>query len=162
MLPYVLQTIQGTVHYGKGLVADIPDDQFAAQPIAGKVLNPPAWVLGHCAYAAANVAMVLGHKFDLPANANELFGMNSTPRLERSAYPSKDALLSLFDASFKAGADALASATEAQLAAPAPESIRSILPTVGLFGVFLLTSHAGTHLGQLSMWRRAMGMKRLF
>jgi hypothetical protein len=44
------------------------------------------------------------------------------------------------------------------LARPAPERMRSRFPTVANVLLGLMTSHFASHLGQLSAWRRAVGL----
>ena len=59
-------------------------------------------------------------------------------------------------------ADAVTKAAPETLAQPAPERIRERFPTVGALLVGLMTSHHASHNGQLSAWRRAMGLPPVF
>jgi uncharacterized damage-inducible protein DinB len=59
-------------------------------------------------------------------------------------------------------ADAVTKATPEVLAQPAPEKIRARFPTVGVLLIGMMTSHEASHNGQLSAWRRAMGLPPVF
>jgi hypothetical protein len=151
--------------YGQKLVADIPDDQMCAQPVEGRVMNHPAFILGHLAWVHDNRAAALNGQ--PPAGAatpewKELFGMGSKPATERSKYPSKAELVKAFEESHARLGEAAAKATPDALAQPSPEPMRARFPTVGAMVLGLMTSHFATHLGQLSAWRRAMGFPSVF
>ena len=56
-----------------------------------------------------------------------------------------------------------AAATPEQLAQPTTNPYtKDALPTIKEGVAFLLTGHLGVHLGQLSMWRRMIGLAPLF
>lgn len=161
MIELVLPTYNLNLAYAQKLAADVPEDQMCAQPVPGRVMNHPAFLLGHMAWASDSVAGMLDQQ---PTHADwkELFGTGAKPLAERSRYPAKaDLLKSLEDAHIRMAA-ALAKATPEALAAPAPERMRSRFPTVGHMALGLMTAHEGTHLGQFSAWRRAMGLPSVF
>lgn len=143
--------------YAKLLVADLTDAQMTAQPLPDRRMNHPAWIMGHLCLAAQGAAIQLGLTPTQPAEWKDLFGMASKP-LADAAYPSKAVLVETFEQTqdrvvlqyLKAPADVLTR--------PAPERARGRYPTVGDMVAFLLTGHASLHLGQLSAWRRAMGL----
>jgi hypothetical protein len=151
--------------YGQKLIADIPDEQMCAQPIEGRVMNHPAFILGHLAWANDNrAASLTGQQPAGAANPQwkELFGMGSKPASDRSKYPSKAELLKAFEDAHARLGEAAAKATPEALAQPTPEPMRARFPTVGALVLGLMTSHFATHLGQLSAWRRAMGYPSVF
>lgn len=151
--------------YGQKLVADVPDEKMCAQPVANRVMNHPAFLLGHLAWVNGNRAAALSGQ---PAGAaakpewKELFGMGATPSTDRAKYPSKAELLQAFEESHARLGEAAAKATPEAFAAPTPEPMRNRFPTVGAMVLGLMTSHFATHLGQLSAWRRAMGFPSVF
>ena len=149
--------------YSQKLVADVPDEQMCAQPVAGRVMNHPAFLLGHLAWAAGDVATgLLGLPPACPEGWKELFGMGAAPSADRSRYPSKAVLLQTLEDAHARLADAVAKATPETLDRPAPERMRSRFPTVGAMLVGLMTAHEASHNGQLSAWRRAMGLPPVF
>jgi hypothetical protein len=138
------------------LVDDIPDEQMSAQP--GGIVNHPAWHLGHLAFVSDRFTTMLGHAATLD-EWKDRFAPGSTPTADRSAYPSKAELLRVMDERRNALADAFARATPEDMAKPNPSKvIAAIFPTMGHVMLLGLVSHESTHIGQLAMWRKAMGM----
>jgi hypothetical protein len=162
MIDLVLPIYNFTLTYAQKLVADVPDDQMCAQPVAGRVMNHPAFLLGHLAWAEDGVAGMVGGKPALGADWKALFGMGETPLADRSRYPAKDALLKELEGAHARLVAAASAATPEMLAQPAPERMRNRFPTVGNMLAGLMTLHASSHLGQLSAWRRAMGFPSVF
>jgi len=71
------------------LAADVPDEQMCAQPIAGRVMNHAAFILGHLAWASDNCMLLLGDTRAFEDKYKELFGMGAKPLSDRSLYPTK-------------------------------------------------------------------------
>ena len=88
--------------------------------------------------------------------------MGAKPLVDRSKYPAKAELLKALEEAHIRLADAVSKATPEALAEPAPERMRARFPTVGHTILALMTSHEASHLGQLSAWRRALGMPSVF
>ena len=158
--PYVISTLRVNIHFAQGLLADLPDDGMTTQPIPGTTLNHAAWVLGHLTIGNAYALSLIGESFDVPQEWNDRFGMDSTP--DGGPYPAKADLLDAYVRSSEQLIEALGRVTPDQLARPMDGMLAGYFPTVGDFVVFDITAHHGTHLGQLSAWRRALGFKRLF
>ncbi len=157
MLDHVLFASTVNVDYAKRLVADIPDDKMAAQPVEG--MNHAAWVLGHLAYVFDSMIGVWDEKPVMSAEWKELFNVSSKPLPDRARYPSKDALLEAYEKAYQRIVDKVKTASPESLARDFPNPrLRASLPTVGVAMVHILTSHQGVHLGQLSAWRRAQGL----
>lgn len=143
--------------YIDGLVSDIPDERMAAQ-FPG-VVNHPAWHLGHLAVSADEILGAIGGKSTLDAETRARYGMGSKPVQDRAAYPSKAALVAMFDDRRTALMDAFLAMTPDQLVAANPiPSLAGPLPTVADLVSFLLVAHESMHAGQLAVWRRAAGM----
>jgi len=157
MLSSVLHNYGFGLEYLKMLLADIPDDQMCDQP-AG-IVNHPAWTVGHLSMAAEFGVMLLGGEMELPAGWNGLYGRGSTPKHDRSLYGSKSELLAAFEHHHGRATAAAAAATPEMLAAETPDpDFRQVNPTLGDALVFILVTHTGAHLGQLSAWRRTKGL----
>lgn len=149
------------IGYGAQLWDDISDGRFAHQPVDGA--NHPAWILGHLAYAADGAIAMLGGDKVLPAAWTPLFGRGSEPTGERAAYPDKEELVSAIVERYETARQLASHASAESLVEPNPnEMLRAALPTKGDLILFLLTSHLAIHLGQLSAWRRMLGMPPLF
>jgi hypothetical protein len=162
MLDLLLPTYTFNLTYAEKLAADVPDDQMCAQPIPGRVMNHPAFVLGHLAWASDNGLKLLGQEPALTAEWKELVIMGAKPLADRSRYPAKDVLLKALENAHARLAAALANVAPETLAQPAPERMRARFPTVGNMLAGLMTSHEASHLGQFSAWRRAMGFPSVF
>ena len=68
-------------------------------------------------------------------------------------------MLAEFQRCHKLVTDVVVSAGEAKLAEETPDpDFRKVAPTLSDVVVFVLIHHTATHLGQISMWRRAQGL----
>ena len=161
MLASELKVNQFLVQYCRILVQDIADERLAEQPLPG--VNHPAWILGHLAVTADRAIRVLGSSPELPTTWTPLFGPGSKLSAIRTDYPAKDELLGAVEQSFERLRQQTASATAEQLSQPSANRLtKNALPTVEDGIAFLLTGHLGIHLGQLSTWRRMIGLPPLF
>lgn len=157
MFEYVLPAAFVNVGYAKKLVADIPEEKMCLQPAPG--MNHAAWQLGHLAFVFDSMIKVFSVKGTMSAEWYELFKAGSQPHSDRSKYPAKDALLREYEQNFRRLVDAVASAAPETFDREFPNpKLRTMLPTIGVAMVHVLTTHQGIHLGQLSAWRRALGM----
>ncbi|MEN0110065.1 MAG: DinB family protein [Planctomycetota bacterium] len=159
MLEAEVRVLRQQQQYGHGLVADIAAERFAEQPIAG--MNPPAWVLGHLAYALDRHATFAGGEQKL-ADWQQRFGKGSTLLPGAEDYPSKEALLAAWDGAIDRMIAAVESASDETLASANTGPLPNAFPTVGDFLAFSMTAHTAGHLGQLSAWRRAIGHAAMY
>lgn len=149
------------LQYAHLLTNDIPDERFAEQPLPG--VNHPAWIIGHIAVTGDFVSSICGGQKHCPETWGKQFGPGSVMTGNRGDYPSKAELIQTLDRAFLAAHEVVPSATEEQLARPNPNRrMREGLPTLREACAFLLTGHFGVHLGQLSAWRRMIGVSPLF
>ncbi len=158
-------TVKHNLHFGVGylkmLLQGIDADNLAKQPQPG--MNHPLWIVGHLAWTNEFPAGLLGVTYKVPEGWDKLFGMKSEPTDDASKYPDLQTLLAELDKGVEAIGPALESITEEQLAAQMPnEGFRQMMPTVGDGLTFILNGHITFHAGQLSAWRRAIGMPPLF
>ena len=161
MLESELKVNQFLVGYCRMLVGDIAEERLTEQPLAS--VNHPAWILGHLAYSADRASTLLGAPKELPATWTGQFGPGSKPSTTRIDYPSKDELLKAVEQGFARLRQVAAEATPEQLTKPSTNPrMKDALPTIQDGVAFLLTGHLGVHLGQLSMWRRMIGLPPLF
>lgn len=161
MIENAVQVNQFLMRYTKMLTEDIADDKMTQQPHAG--VNHPAWILGHLTLTARGALGSLGGGSPPPAEWKTLYGAGSKPSANRSEYPSKEELVRDFEQSYEQLRKAVAAATPEQLSKPTTnQRMKEILPTAAEMLTFLLTGHVGVHLGQLSTWRRLIGMAPMF
>jgi hypothetical protein len=161
MLDSAIQVNLFLVQYCRRLVGDLADERLAEQPQAG--VNHPAWILGHLALTADGLQEMLGAQKTLPPEWKALFGAGSKPSATRANYPSKPELVRAFEESYQQVRQRAAVASADQLSRPTTNPrIKESLPTAKDTLTFVLTGHMGVHLGQLSSWRRMIGLPPLF
>jgi uncharacterized damage-inducible protein DinB len=139
------------------LVEDIPEEKMTFQP-AG-VVNHPAWQLAHLAVVQDRLVQILGGKSKLDPDWEKRFGRGSTPAPAGAGHPTRADLLGIIDERrgefvrlfSRLGAEELAKQ-------PSVPGVPPLFKSLGMFLTFVMMSHESTHLGQLSVWRRAMGM----
>ncbi len=142
------------------LVADLGADgaRWVAQPVTGRTINHASWIVCHLTlYRRVILDLVRGTPFDDPLDAP--FGRGSRVSPDPAAHPAPSEMLAEID---RLGAEVLAALDQAppdRFEAPNPlPRWRELHPRVGEQLVTLMVKHESFHLGQLSAWRRAMGL----
>jgi DinB superfamily len=149
-----------TIQYAKQILSDIDDASMCQKPMG---LNHPAWLLVHLSTAADYAASLLGGQGVCPSDWNDIGGTKKPQTENRNDYPSKESLLSIFEAAMKNAAELYSKCSADALSQPQKLGFfESELPTVGDMATFLIIAHANLHLGQLSAWRKAIGKAPLF
>ncbi|MGA1224359.1 MAG: DinB family protein [Phycisphaerales bacterium] len=148
------------IRYAEQLVSTIPADVFARMPM--KDVNSAAFNIGHLSIYGDRICGLLGRNdlvTPMPYSA-DLFKAGAPCVDEPGLYPDKDTLVSTFLERQRRAIDALKGADEAALAAenPAEGRFKEMFPTIGGAVSFLLDGHVAMHLGQVSAWRRVMGL----
>lgn len=139
------------------LLADVPDDWFARQPPGA--VNHPAWVIGHLTSSCQAIGGEIGLPPWLDDDWQTRFGTGSTPTDRRHEYPTKAELLATLDDARQRVAARLRRLGESALGQPLPdERYREIFPTLGHAVLHILAAHSAVHVGQLTVWRRAVGL----
>lgn len=155
MVPSIIKTFELTLDFLRRCVADLDEQQMSTQPCG--VVNHPSWTLGHLAYSCQALGGELGLTPWLGEQWPEKFATGSAPSAD--GYPAKHELLSTLDDAWSRIRQALESADQKFLSQPLPDvRYRHIFPTRGHAVIQILGAHAGYHAGQLSAWRRAMGL----
>jgi hypothetical protein len=168
MHEYVLSVFTNSLGAAKKLVADLTDEQMCAQPVPGLTMNHAAFILGHLAWtadqgvnllkASTPAAAALGDSAWNDAAWKELFAIGAKPLPDAKSYPSKEKLLAALEDGHDRFSKAMGGVNSEILSQPPPERVRARFPTLGHLLIALLTSHEAGHLGQLSAWRRALGL----
>lgn len=142
--------------YGMLLTADLTDDQLTVQPSSG--VNPPLWILGHLCVVADGGLKLLGAPRLRPLTWHRDFGRGSEPGRHQITTPGRADLVTAYQEGHAALARAAAAATPEFADAPNQTGILPQLDTLGDLLAHVLTAHEAMHLGQLSAWRRQMGL----
>lgn len=152
-----------------GIPAEIASS-FPTQNGSTVMTNHPAFVLGHLALYPANMlkkAQLDVAGAEAPGAYTELFdaGKECKHDPSRTIYPHLPELVDVFRRTHGVLHERLPMVGDAALAADnlARDGKRSEMnPTVGHALVFMTTTHAAMHLGQVSAWRRMMGLGPAF
>ena len=157
MLHHVLHAYKMNLEFAKNLVKDLSTEQMCQQP--NGVVNHPAWSLGHLAVSEGHLCQFLGVSSPVPDDWDKTFRTGGIPSAEVEAFPSQDELLEVLGKLHEKVGKAMSETNQEILDQPHPnEGTRKYFPTIGDYAVFWMTSHGRSHLGQLSAWRRAMGL----
>jgi uncharacterized damage-inducible protein DinB len=147
--------------YALRLVEDLSPSQWTVQPLPGRMLNHPAWVCSHLnVYAPICTSLARGERF--PDPLEHRYGQKSEVSTDPREYANGEELAAEYRRLHDEAEGALSRTTEAVLLAPNPlERWRAMHPRIGDMLVTLMVKHESGHLGQLSAWRRAMGLERV-
>ena len=140
------------------LVADLSDEQMVGQPLAGVVMNHPAWVLSHLLVYGTVLEGILGGE-PVEDPLEHRYGRTSRPMSDPAQYLPQSALIERYVTEYDAAATAFEDAEPDVLRKPTPiERWRGRFPTIAFLPGQFLVKHNAYHLGQLSAWRRASGL----
>jgi hypothetical protein len=160
------------INYADSLVKSIPAELFGRMAGrgagSGQDVNSPAFNLGHLSiYPDLRILPLLGRDdlvVPLPYSA-DLFRAG-TPCVDQvggasgNTYPNKDLIVATYMSRYRVAIDALQDVSEERLFQPNPVEgrMRELFPLIGNAIAFLFVGHTQTHLGQISAWRRVMGL----
>ena len=161
----VLHSFSYALDYLREQVADVDEADLAAQPISeggSRIMNHPAWIVGHVTFACQMLGEVIGVNQWLPSGFAAQFGPGSRPLNNAAVYePRSTAMVKLDDAQARI-ITAVEALTDARLDEPFPDpAYREVFPTIRHALTQVLVGHAAYHIGQLSIWRKAMGLKEV-
>ena len=158
MKQHVIFTSRFNLSFAEMLTESIPEEQMCDQP--GALKNHPAWILGHIGKSCDFAGTQFGLESTFPTAWSDLFNRGSQPTSDRDLYPLKKELLNELRTQHDKLIALVEKIEDEILAQPLEDEIRrAIFPTQGDFLTFVMVVHEAMHLGQLSMWRRAMGFE---
>jgi len=156
----IIDCMNLTLGYAEMLTADLSEEQFAHMPHPD--MNHPAFCLGHLAVTANGVLKTIGRAdlADSKPGFEQLFDTGAKCLEGDGGYPAKEELLAYYLDRYRVLGGAARELDEAALAGPNPSDgrLREMLPTLGGYLNFVLNGHNMAHLGQISAWRRAVGL----
>jgi len=156
----ILDGMNIAVRYAEMLVQDIPAEQFAHMPHPS--MNHPAFCIGHLSLYPDKALALLGHgekAVEKPGYA-ALFEASATCEDDPDRYPPKDEIVAHYFDRHRALGDVLPEVAESMLCRPYPGEGRParMFRTIGSAVNFYSNGHNMMHLGQISAWRRAVGL----
>lgn len=160
------QSLQLSLGYAERLLTDITADQFARFATPGGetvVSNHGAFVYGHLSLYPSRILTQLGlETTPVPAKFEELFSKDATctDDPEGDIYPAMEEITSAVFDGYKSAGQAIVEASDETLQQPNPGSGRivELFPTLGSMHNFYVGGHMMIHLGQMSAWRRMLGL----
>jgi len=144
--------------YTRSLLTDLATPEQWTQQVHPEA-NHPLWFAGHMATADNFFLSTLApDKVVKRPEFERAFGTGSRPTNNPADYPPPDEVLEVMDERRRALLDVLDHMEEPDFEKPLPKGAPDFLPDFG--AVFEMAIwHEGMHSGQLSVARRAMGLK---
>lgn len=154
--------------YAERLQKDIEPAQFARFARNGDdaiVSNHPAFVYGHLSLYPSRMIEQLGEDASAWSPSEDytsVFSKDATCKddPDGSIYPPMDEVLAKFTGAYEAIRELLRSTNDEKFMLPNPQGGRmlELFPTVGSMHTFYAGGHFMIHMGQLSAWRRMVGL----
>ena len=159
----LVNSYQKNMEYNERLLSDLKQDQMAIQPPGDREqpVNHPAWAMSHMnIYLPVIQGVIKGELFEDPKDHK--FGMNSQPETDGSLYPTRDEILSEWNAGHEKVCELLGNCDVSVFEQPVKlPRWAAIMATAGICLPYLMLNHENMHLGQISTWRRALGLARV-
>lgn len=165
--PMIAASARLGLSYAERLLKDVTPSQFARfAEVGGTKIhsNHPAFIYGHLSlYAPRIVEQLGGDAGGLSPSARflELFSKDAqcVDDPEGTIYPAMDEIVSALTKGYSAAVKSLEQASDAIFHEPNPnQAMREKFPTVGAMHAFYVGGHFMLHMGQMSAWRRAVGL----
>lgn len=162
----IADSLQLSLSYAERLLKDVPADRFArfaapgGQPVNS---NHGAFVYGHLSLYGPQILNQLGQDAPpIPASFQEHFSKDAkcVDDADGSIYPGMDQITSFCFEVYRAALESLKTADDAVFQQPNPAGGRmtELFPTIGSLQNFYVGGHFMIHMGQVSAWRRMLGL----
>lgn len=167
----ISESLQISLRYAEKLAEDVPAGDFGKLArVDGHAIdsNNPAFVYGHlCIYAPRIISELGGDasQYAVDDAWNELFSPKAQCQDDPDCkiYPDKEVLVTRLINSYQAAMEILGATADSQFEQPNPnEPMRSKFATIGGMHSFYCGGHIMIHMGQISAWRRMMGLGSAF
>jgi hypothetical protein len=163
----IVDASQRAVNYGEALLKGITPAMFARFPSPGGtpiVTNHPAFVYGHLCLYPAKFLENAGRDFKpllMPQRYTDTCaaGVECKDDPTGTIFPPMEEIIANFKRVHAEAFKIIAEMTDEEFARPpALERSRGFMPTMGGLTTFYFMGHTMMHLGQVSAWRRCMGL----
>ena len=158
--------------YAEGILKDVTPELFARKPEGKNGLintNHPAFCFGHLAIYPARICQLAGIEdagIAAPAGFDELFeaGKDCQDDPDGAIYPAMGVVTAAFFDGYKTAIAKLGELSDAHLAAHhgLDSEFGKRFNSRAAVANFMLGPHTFMHIGQLSAWRRCMGLGPVF
>jgi hypothetical protein len=165
--PLIADSGKISLAYAGRMATGIAADKFARfATVGGSAVtsNHPAFVYGHLSLYACRIVEQLGGDATSITPTDlyvEKFSHTATciDDPDGTFYPPKDELVERVMTSYQAAVEALINAEDSLFLAPnVNEAMRAKFATNGSMQAFYIGGHFMIHMGQVSAWRRMMGL----
>lgn len=164
----IADSLEHSLRYVDRLLVGVAPEQFARLGAPGGTTvqsNHGAFTLGHLSLYAPQIIERLGDDAAAvapPQRFAEAFSKDAkcVDDPSGSHYPPMEEIVATFFAGYRAALAPLRSAEDATLSQPNPNGGRmsELFPTLGSMLTFYAGGHVSIHLGQMSAWRRMIGL----
>jgi hypothetical protein len=152
--------------YSERLLKDVPAEKFARYAVVnGQVIesNHPAFAFGHLCLYGPRIFSQFGQAGPVaPDEFEAVFSKDAKCMDDPNAniYPAMTAVTKVYFDGYNAALKLLRSLpdSEFQVANPVGGRMTDLFPTLGSLHSFYCGGHMMMHLGQVSAWRRMMGL----
>lgn len=162
----IADSLQLSLGYGERLLKDVTADQFGrfAAP-GGQTVesNHGAFIYGHLSLYAPRIVEALGQSpVQIPEGFESVFSKDATcvDDADGTVYPAMEQVTAFFLEGYKAALEALKATDDSVFQQPNPAGGRmtDLFPTLGSMHNFYVGGHVMLHMGQMSAWRRMLGL----
>lgn len=165
--PMIAASARLALGYAERLLKGVSADSFARFAEIGESTiesNHPAFIYGHLSLYAARIIDGVGGDADTYQPSDDyvrLFSKDATCQddPDGSIYPSMDEITTKLLDGYRAAVAALEAAPDEVFLTENPnQPMRAKFPTTGAMHTFYVGGHFMLHMGQMSAWRRMMGL----
>ncbi len=150
------------------LLQGVSQDTFARLPFkdGGPIrTNHPAFIYGHLSLYPGRILMLAGEDqgdLQAPEAFEKVFvaGAACLDDPDGTIYPGMDEVITRFKTGYPRAIEFVRGLDDERFAGKhhGNDRYQQFFPTLGIATTFMLTSHVMMHLGQMSAWRRCMGL----
>lgn len=162
----IADSLELCLGYSERLMKDVTAATFARYASPGGQLiesNHPAFVFGHlCLYGPRILTQLNQPSPAIPAGFESIFSKDAkcVDDPNGTIYPGLEAVMSFYYDGYRAASTALRNVADEvlQQANPMEGRMATLFPSLGSLQAFYCGGHMMMHLGQISAWRRMMGL----
>ncbi len=165
--PVIADSARLSLGYGRRLLEGVTAEQFPRLAVVSDTIvdsNHPAFIYGHLSLYGCRVVEELGGDASAivpPQSFVDVFSHEAkcVDDADANVYPAMDDIVKLFFNTYEAAIAAVEAAEDDQFTKPNPnEKMLAKFATVGSMHGFYLGGHIMIHMGQMSAWRRMVGL----
>ncbi|REJ81812.1 MAG: DinB family protein [Bacteroidetes bacterium] len=159
---FLKHSLQFNLDYAAMLIECVPEESRATIPGPG-LENHAAFTIGHLCTAYSLMSKYLGEKYCYDESWDALFrrkgpGDPRIPSQDNSEFPTLKSLLSEFESKTAELKLHISELEDSRFNETVQWRFSGRFPTLSGLLIFMCITHTAMHLGQLSAWRRSIGL----